>query len=803
MRVLIGGIALLVLAAGGLLLWRHGQPPVREAAVEEFLDRTQGAGRLRFSVVHLVTLHGNGADAQVAVAAKAQTLVPLYLKLDTADYLRRTFSADGAQKKGPTPEAGPHPEDPFSATVLQLMTPAGSTFDFEGILDVHRAGAGVSIALASGGFAGPRPQGDARSAFAGATYLAGDPQDDAKLGTLVTGLGQVPGRAAKSPGSQEPGNPAPPGGRSGDFLAEIAPGAIFRGAATPTGLESGTTLYLEIADVSPQGEVRALLRNEGGWVSARRFQGTLSAAGGADGPMLSLASGPDQAVRGAGPFLEEAQTWSFALHPGAAPGLYGEGRLYRLRFEPLSPQQAAEAIGRLSREYGAAVQAARAGSLYIGTCTARDNGASEPVLLRFASEEGAGGALDARIEATSQSWTRSLHGTIVTNARRSGGEPIRLASDSDGAVDDAPPESVFGFRDKLELRIGVDSGRLSGEDSKFTYQLAAATPGDLERLESERLGRSARMLGVFRPGIAYDGILREEQGFTSHARLEVDSVDSQGALLSARIMSLSGSGLRRDFQGGIDPSGSVVTLTARARSSQRPDDEFDAPFLKTPDAATLLMSLAGNTIRGRIKGDPAWVIEFPVGAFIAAQAKADKRGAPGHGEADYPAFPKEGGAYLLSAGAWAPLPRNMGHLVMETVRPDAHLHLTLNLLDALSESVGLINREKDKEKVPYFEFEGKDARPAASGAAITLLFVGTAPQGRPPVELAPGELLKDGRRRILVMRPTPETISFGETRAAAYVRTAAPGCTLLTTTSALEPGPYVFNADTGYELTID
>jgi hypothetical protein len=141
------------------------------------------------------------------------------------------------------------------------------------------------------------------------------------------------------------------------------------------------------------------------------------------------------------------------------------------------------------------------------------------------------------------------------------------------------------------------------------------------------------------------------------------------------------------------------------------------------------------------------------------------------------------------------LPKNQGHVVIETVRPDSGLHMTLNLLDALSEGVGLVAHEKDKQKVPYFQFEGKDPRPVASGPAITVLFVGSAPTAQPPVELAPCELLKDGRRRILIMRPSPDTISFGETRLAAYVRQAAAGCVLLTTTSALEPGPYVFNAD--------
>jgi hypothetical protein len=764
-----------------------------------------------------MTLHGDGANAQVAVAATAKTLVPLYLKVDTADYLRRVCHADdastldarrllgqdGVSRGAWVPAAGSPPADPYKATVLQLLSPAGSAFEFQGIIDVRRTGPSVSLTLASGSFAGAGPQGEPRSAFAGTTYSAGDPQDDARLERLVADLQEFSRRAAKGPSAPGSGEAVSSEGRRSEFLAEISPGKVFRGVATPAGQELGTTLYLEIVDVSPQSEVRALLRNEGGWISARPFQGKWSADASTDGPTLSLNSLPSQAIRGSGPFLEDAQTWTFLLHPDATQGLSGQSRAYKLRFEPLSSQQASETIDRLSREYRAAVQASQAGSLYIGTATARDSGRSEPVLLRFASQADGGGSLGASIEATSESWKRLLHGTIVANARRSGGEPIRLMADSDGAVGDASPESVFGCRDDLELHLAADSGRLRGEDAKFTYLLAAASSGDLERLEAERMERTVRMLGVFRPGIAFDGTLREEQGFRSRARLEVDSVDRKSGSLSARIVSLSRAKVSRDFQGSLDPSGSAVVLNARARSAPRQDDEFDAPFLKTAAAATLLMSLAGNTITGRIEGDSSWAMEFPVGAFIAAQAKVGKASPPALDDAAYPPYPKEGGAYLLNAGTWSPLPKNQGHVVIETVRPDSGLHMTLNLLDALSEGVGLVAHEKDKQKVPYFQFEGKDPRPVASGPAITVLFVGSAPTAQPPVELAPCELLKDGRRRILIMRPSPDTISFGETRLAAYVRQAAAGCVLLTTTSALEPGPYVFNADTAYELTLE
>jgi hypothetical protein len=816
-RKLLGGIAIAVLMACGLLLWWHGRAPVREDQVGEFLDRTLGAGRVRFSVVRLVTLQRDGAGAQLAVVATARSLAPLYVRVDTSDYLQRTFRADPAatwvarrlleeSASARSPEfqaAGPFPEDPYRASVLQMTSPAGSAFDFQGIIDARLGGGGPRLTLVSGGFVGDGPRGDLQNAFPGPAFSAGDPRDDARLRSLVGDLEAFAGRVARLRVAPDSGHVAGAGGPSGGFLGQITPGRILRGTAVEDGLEQGTVLYLEIVDVSPGGEVRALLRNEGGWLSARAFDGAWSPGEGAEGPILSLASRPNQAVRGAGPFLEDAQAWSFALRWDPARGLFGKSRRYSLQFRAVSPQQANEAKDRLNREFAGALDATRPGLTLIGTATSRSSGASEPILMRFVSRSQDGASVDARIESTSNSWRRPLHGAIATNAKRSGGEPIRLLAASNDAVGDAPAESVFGCRDDLELRLGASGASLLGGDARFTYRLAAASDADYRRLESERLERTARLVNAFRPGIAYDGVLREEQGFRSRARLEIDSLDPKTGAMSARIVSLSRPNVFRAFSGALDPSGSSVALNAAAREAFQPDESFDAPFLKTSAAAVLRLSLSGGIIAGRIEGDEAWTIEFPARILLGAQIEPVEGPASPSGAPTYPPFPTEGGAYLLSGGGWSALPRNQGHRVVETVRPETDAHLSLNLLEDVGQGIGLIAREKQKQKVSYFEFPGRDPRPESRGPAITLLFVGHLPSGRPPVELAPCETTKEGRRRVMIMNGSPDVIRFGETRVAAYVREFAPGVVMLTTTSPLDPGPYVFSADTGYELTCE
>src|ERR1700677_4323795 len=148
------------------------------------------------------------------------------------------------------------------------------------------------------------------------------------------------------------------------------------------------------------------------------------------------------------------------------------------------------------------------------------------------------------------------------------------------------------------------------------------------------------------------------------------------------------------------------------------------------------------------------------------------------------------------------MPRNQGHVVTGMVRPKGEdLRLTTNLVGAVDEAISHLSNVKEKKKYTYLEFDGKDPRPESSAQALVILFVGPEPAGKPPLELAPAETMKDGQRRLEIRESASAEIRFGEGRKAAYVRRVAPGYLLFTTTSALAPGPYAFNADGGYELT--
>jgi hypothetical protein len=833
-KILIAAITALALAVAGLLFWWHARLTVAPGDVAAFLDATSGSGRVRFTVVKIETLRKDDAGQQVAVSAKAWPVQPLYTRADTPDYLLRTFQfdadstaearmllADKATARNPRLTGGrPLPPDPYQLVVLQPASQADTSFNFQGVLDAHRTGGTWSFSLVSGGLEGGGPLGEARATFGLPSFVAGDAADETRLRSIIADFQAFNARVAKGRSDSEAAHNAAVEARRQAFLMRIAPGRFFTGTALEAGEQYGTPLSLEITGLSGD-EVTAVLRNDGSWHNARVFEGSWGADDDFRTPILTLNSTSGQAVRNAGPFLENTQNWTLALGMDPFGRLSEQNRFYRYEFQPAPPAQMTLLRTRLEAEFEAAIAATEPGSLYQGHATSRTSGASDAVLLRITSRADDGKTFDATIESPTRSWKRAFHGTIIDNARRSRGEPVRMSSSANDAAVDAPVESVLGDQDDLQIGLNPAGGALAGEGALFTYQFARAEETDLSRLAAGRAERARHFMAVMRNGIAYDGAFREDQGFITHDRLEIDRVDRATGAITAIIRSLGRTRVFRAFSGTCDPAGGSVSLVATGRGAFIEDGSFDIPFLTSPSASTLHLELSGNSITGRIEGDPHWIMEFPAGSFLSATTESAEPNSPPANGSVFPAFPKADGAYLLSHGSWSPMPKNNGHVTIVTLSEKSDLELPNNLIGAVNAGLTAFSTKKEKQKIAYLVFDGKDPRPESSAPAMVILVVGAQHPGKVRFELAPAELQKDGTRRIEIpggaaMAPPkppanaapdanvhvkPPEIRLGDELLAAYVRSAGPGYILFTTTSTLVPGPYVFNADAPYELT--
>jgi len=811
--MLLAASLVLVLALAGILVASRWRAPLGSDEVAAFLERSAASGKYKLSDVKITVTRLGDADLRVSVAATARTTGPLYSRVDAADYLqglvsiypettleaRRLMADKDASRKPELARLRPFPADPYLATIVQMTSQAGASFPFQATVAAHREGDKWILTLISSGYIGANPSGEPLTAFGGPLFVAGDARDDARLRALAADLQSFADRVSEMRRNLAAAQAAGVSARREAFLARIAPGSIFRGAAIRSGEEQGTVLYLEIAGQSPGNGVTALLRNAGGWHYARPFQGSWSADEEFESPALNLSSPPGQAIRNAGPFLEYTQAWALALRMDSKGNLSGENGAYQYRFEYVNAGQVQSLEAALMEEFGLASSATAPGSLYRGTAVSRATGASEPVLLRFAGRSQDGEAFEAGLESTARLWKRPLHGAIIGNARRSGGEAIRLRSARTEAVGEAPAASVLGYRENLEIRLRAENGSLAGEDEGFTYRFTALSAADLSELARLREDRARRFGAALRDGIAYDGTIRDDQGSVAEARLEIYGIDSQRGAIAAGIRSLSQLNVYQDFKGTLSPSENAITLVATGQGEFDYSDTLAVPFLVAPVPHTLQLALVGDSITGAIEGDPHWTIDFPVGAFLAARTEGAGMDSPA-ASGVYPAFPKHAGAYLLSAGAWRPLPRNNGHVVVEKIHPMTQEEASGGALGFISQGVRTLAQKG--VKIAYLEFDGKEPRPECGGDAVTLLYVGPALPGMPPVEVAPVETLKDGRRGLEIIGGAPNRIQFGEQRQAAFVREAGPAAVLLTATSALAPGAYAFNADAGYEFAV-
>ena len=805
-RTLIVSLVVLVLiGAGAFVWWRQTRAPEADG-VTAFLNQTVGGDRVLFSVEKLEPLTHGEAGWKMLVSAKARTIEPLYTKIDAAEYLaknlrldpaalseaRRVLAKPDASAQPDVQGAAPFPADPWQAVLLQVTSPAGTALIFNGVLDAHREGGTWKFNLVSGGFEGGSAPGAARSSFGKNSYAVGDVGDEARLHALLTDFEAFTGRVADLNRNRESARVAE---RRKAFLAQLAPGRVFGGVAVAAGTSRETPLYLEITARPTENEVRAVLRNDTSWHVVRSFQGTWSANDKFEDPVLNLSSLASEAVRNAGPLVEAAQVWRFALHLNAKGELTEENRFFKYRLQPLTPEQVATVQARVEAEFESAVAATEPGLLYLGTATARTSGAAETVFLRYSARPAGNESIAATLESTTRGWKRPLRGAILANVRRSDGAPIRLQASPKEAAIEAPAGSVLRDPGELNLRLSVDQGSLVGGDERFTYRLAVATSADLERLEASRLERVRQLEAVLKSGIVYDGVMRDDRRYVLPARLELTRVDRPAGVITARMRSLLRLDVYREFLGAWDALGDSIVLKTTDVGAEDKDFGFDGPFFVLRETGSIRLTLTGNSLTGTIVGDSHWRMDFPGGTFLAAPTEAS----------GLPSVPKNAGAYLLNNGSWEALPANNGHIVTEPV-PDATeeemMALSLQALRGAGggEDVVPNSKRKIKEMVSYFEFDGKNSPPVARGSALVLLFVGPESTGEPAMELAPVKILADGRRRIKLGEIAPKTVQLGVQRLAAYVRPIAPNAVLLTTTAEIPPGNYIVNAGVGFEL---
>ncbi len=81
--------------------------------------------------------------------------------------------------------------------IVQLTTERGSRFAYRARVSARRGANGWELSLLSSEYDGGGPKGEARTAFAAPSYVAGDSDDDARLRVLAADLAAFANRVAE------------------------------------------------------------------------------------------------------------------------------------------------------------------------------------------------------------------------------------------------------------------------------------------------------------------------------------------------------------------------------------------------------------------------------------------------------------------------------------------------------------------------------------------------------------------------------------------------------------------------------
>ena len=585
--------------------------------------------------------------------------------------------------------------------------------------------------------------------------------------------------------------------------ADLAhPGSLFAGTAVSNQGES-TKLYLEIASYdSASGQVRAYLRNDGGWSERRVFTGNFAYVPETGVVTLRLSSPYESAIPNAGPFLQNGENMVFSLSGDKeqVTGISPNGA-WQYNLQHLSPE-AAKAQQQEVQDSAAAILAATLPqTVYLGVITSADHANSNAYVLTFDRQDNGGAILSAHIEATDRNEPRrAFHGSIVTNRYVSGGWPII------GKV--TAQQSVYPLKLKFEDGHLVGNAVVTVFD-KFSWDFTPASADDIRKLRAEAEQRRQLVMNIVKPGAAYDGYFTSDDShFVERARMKFTRVEQGGALVEAVLVSLDSLKTGCRLRGTLDMNSARLTLSRTKAVVEKEGYFHSPPFRESYGDHVFDLDITPNGLEGKVRNEP-WAIRFSSNGLAPSPQDQPEASAPGpqvqpgppaH-TSDYPAGE---GIYLWLNGAWAPLPHNNGHVTYPVAQVLGNVG---GLLNALTGNTQGGNIQTRPDKLAELTFDGVDPIPSTDGNGVRVVYIGKIdppppdvvakfPEilDYPPIEMAMTLRDASGSRSASLYRIVPGLSGFRDTRVPATVERVSDTVTVLTCNQPLAPGSYVVAA---------
>lgn len=801
-------IAGVVIALGGLIsagILRQRALSPSDSLVRSFLSQEVGEGGLVFDQIDRTERQLNASTLQLDITAKATSQEPLYSTIDTADFLvtaltinqgavreaKTLMDAKNAARLRELAKLETIPTDPLTIPVVRETAPRGASGEFHGILTAYRADGEWVFTLNGGNWITGAPEGKPRKSLLSGTIVSGSQADEQRLRSAVESYLECAAKLQAASKQFEAELAKERQAKINEFLTRLAPGSLYRGTAVRRNDGRTTPLYLEIVETKADSRrVSARLRNDGGWSDARRFQGEWKANTDTEAFTLTLTTGPRDAIRDAGVFLQDSDGYSIVFDCGKDGALTGQSHSFDYRFMLVPADEVEMARAELVGDFTQLMNATKVGSTFLGAAISKKNDSSERVLLRFTRQENDGALIQAVLRSPDRaSWTRELNGTLISNRYRSEGRPLRLVMASESARKSAREDSVFRAtrRDGLQLNLMLEGSSLVGEDDMFHYKLAPAEAEQIAIIDREQSARERRFTEIVQAGAAYDGVARDTQGFSTRVRLRIKRVEAGSNTLQVVFESLQQGGIFHAMSGSFDIDAGTIGLGSSGEGKFNPSGYLRLPIFSRDAVFKASLELGEKDLKGVLvdqwNSQTDWSFAFPLlqqGEAPVATSQA-------------PTFPRQTGAYVWIDGQWVALPRNNGKVVQSAGT------VLGSLLTGLSDP----KQQNGPQKLAEIVYDGRETPPEVSGESLVIAFVGTIlpndptmleqyPElaGFPDLEIARSKTASDSKRRVDLVRLVPGIAGFGPARLAATVEKLEDGVLLLTATSRVPAGRY-------------
>lgn len=452
---------------------------------------------------------------------------------------------------------------------------------------------------------------------------------------------------------------------------QFSPGVLYTGAVVRSDHSKTALLYLEMLSLNKEHRTFvAQIRNDGGWEDARKFQGTYNCDKETGEFTVSLSSTNSQRVEDCGPVLDWSDySFDISLSQSGDNSYAGECGNWKFTFELVPAEKQAEVIEHARENERRLKDAVSLGKVYLLTATDVQKGISFENFVTVTKNERDGTLLEVTYEDITNDTRRVFRGSIITNAYRADGKPLRLRSGHGDHDERAGDDTLIGFNGQVSIRASFDDGKFTESDD-FLETYVPTTMEVFERRKREELAARETVVAMFKAGDRFEGLATSsDRSYAGRECIRILRVSNKGAVCDIRgsLESMDEGGVKRPFRATLDTIARKLHVSVPSDSGviRRNNDTLREPWFVYSSSSQFTFDVDVEA-RSLESQNNNWTLVFKkvsasANPSVEQNSSAGVRSStesPDKVEIPHtviPSLPKGRGGYVLRDGKWVRL----------------------------------------------------------------------------------------------------------------------------------------------------